>query len=110
MTGEDELEELKKKKMQELKEKKQSGESQEEAQRQMEAQKKAMLRKVMTSDARERLARVKMARPELAEQIESQIIALAQRGATNDKIDDDTLKELLKKLSGQKKEINIKRR
>jgi len=110
MTEEDELEELKKKKMQELKEKKQSGESQEEAQRQMEAQKKAMLRKVMTSDARERLARVKMARPELAEQIESQIIALAQRGATNDKIDDDTLKELLKKLSGQKKEINIKRR
>ncbi|MFP4001937.1 MAG: DNA-binding protein [Thermoplasmata archaeon] len=56
------------------------------------------------------MARVRMARPQLAEQIESQVIALAQRGATNEKIDDQTLKELLKKLSGQKKEINIKRR
>ncbi|MEF8832392.1 MAG: DNA-binding protein [Candidatus Thermoplasmatota archaeon] len=110
MTDEDELDELKKKKMQELKEKKESGEAQEEAKQQMEAQKKAMLRKVMTPDARERLGRVKMARPELAEQIESQIIALAQRGGTQEKIDDDTLKKLLKKLSGQKKEINIKRR
>jgi len=110
MADEDELEKLKKKKMQELKENQQSGEAQEEAKERMEAQKKAMLRKVMTPDARERLARVRMARPQLAEQIESQIVALAQRGATTEKIDDETLKKLLKKLSGQKKEINIKRR
>ncbi len=110
MAEEDELEELKKKKIQELKEKQGSEEAQEEAKQQMEAQKKAMLRKVMTPDARERLGRVRMARPQLAEQIESQIIALAQRGGTEGKIDDETLKKLLKKLSGQKKEINIKRR
>ncbi len=109
MSDDEDLEEIKKKKMQDLKEKKQS-EGQEEAKEKMEAQKKAMLRKVMTSDARERLARVRMARPELAEKIESQIIALAQRGGTKGKIDDSTLKDLLKKLSGEKKEINIKRR
>ena len=110
MTDEDDLEKIKKKKMEELKSSQQSQEAQEEAKERMEAQKKALLRQVMTSDARERLGRVRMARPQLAEQIESQIIALAQRGGTKGKIDDPTLKELLKKLSGEKKDINIKRR
>ncbi len=110
MADEDELEEIKKKKMEELKDSKGSGEAQEEAQEKMEAQKKAMLRKLLTPDARERLGNVRVARPELAEKIESQILALAQRGGTEGKIDDQTLKKLLKKLSDQKKEINIKRR
>ncbi|MBS3817610.1 MAG: DNA-binding protein [Candidatus Thermoplasmatota archaeon] len=110
MADEEDLEEIKKKKMQDIKEKQGSPEAQEEAKEKMEAQKKAMLRKVMTTDARERLGRVRMARPQLAEKIESQIISLAQRGATKGKIDDETLKELLKKVSGQKKDINIKRR
>ncbi len=110
MADEDKLEEIKKKKMEELKDKQGSEEAQEEAQEKMEAQKKAMLRKVMTPDARERLGNVRIARPELAEKIESQILALAQRGGTEGKIDDQTLKKLLKKLSDQKKEINIKRR
>lgn len=110
MTDEEDLEEIKKKKMQELQKSQQSQGAQEEAKEKMDAQKKALLRQVMTSDARERLARVRMARPELAGRIESQIIALAQRGGTNGKIDDSTLKELLKKLSGGKKDINIKRR
>jgi len=110
MSDEEDLEDIKKKKIQQLKEKQQSQEGQEEAKEKMEAQKKAILRQVMTSEARERLARVRMARPELAERIESQIIALAQRGGTKGKIDDPTLKDLLKKLSGKKKDINIKRR
>jgi len=110
MVDEDELEKIKKKKMQDIKESQESQESRKEAEEKMEAQKKAMLRKVMTPEARERLGRVRMARPQLAENIESQILALAQRGATQGKIDDKTLKELLKKISGEKKEINIKRR
>lgn len=110
MTDEEELEELRKKKMQELKDNQGSKEAQEEAKQKMEAQKKALLRQIMTPEARERLGRIRVARPQLAEQIESQLIALAKRGATNDKVDDDTLKNLLKKLTDQKKEIDIKRR
>ncbi len=110
MADEEELEKIKEKKMQEIKESKQSEEAMKEREEQMEAQKKALLRQIMTPDARERLGRVRVARPQLAEKIESQIIALAQRGATQEKIDDKTLKELLKKISGEKKEINIKRR
>ncbi|MFP3872150.1 MAG: DNA-binding protein [Candidatus Natronoplasma sp.] len=110
MADKEELEKIKEKKMQEIKESQQAEDSRKEAEEKMEAQKKALLRQVMTSDARERLGRVRVARPQLAEKIESQIIALAQRGATKGKIDDKTLKELLKKISGEKKEINIRRR
>ena len=106
----EELEEIKKKKLEQLKKQQESQGQQQEAEDQMRAQKKALLRQVMTADARERLGRVRVARPELAERIESQIISLAQRGMAKGKIDDKTLKELLKKLKGNKKEINIKRR
>lgn len=106
----EELEEIKKKKLKQLKKQQESQDQQQEAEEQMKAQKKAILRQVLTPDARERLGNIRVARPDLAESIESQIISLAQRGATKGKIDDQTLKELLKKLKGNKKEINIKRR
>ncbi len=106
----EELEEIKKKKMEQLKQQQEGQDQQKEAEEQMRAQKKALLRQVLTADARERLGNIRVARPELADRIESQIISLAQRGATQGKIDDKTLKELLKKLKGNKKEINIKRR
>ena len=106
----EELEEIKKKKMEQLKKQQESQEQQQEAEEQMRAQKKAILRQIMTPDARERLGNLRVARPDLADRIESQIISLAQRGVTQGKIDDETLKELLKKLKGNKKEINIQRR
>jgi programmed cell death protein 5 len=41
------------------------------------------------------------------DQIELQLIQLAQMGRVSSKITDDQLKELLRKLAGQKREINI---
>jgi programmed cell death protein 5 len=41
------------------------------------------------------------------EQIEMQLIQLAQMGRIQSMITDEQLKVLLKKLSGQKREINI---
>jgi len=107
---EDELERIKKEKLQQLKEQKEASEEQERSEEQFEARKKAILRQLMTPEARERLGRVRVARPEIAENIESQIIMLAQRGAIQGKITDKTLKDLLKKITGKKKDINIKRR
>ncbi len=107
---EDELENIKKKKLEQLEKQMQYDESQEEADEQIEAQRKAVLRTVMTPKARERLARVKMARPDVAEGIEQQIIMLAQRGAIKDKVDDSTLKKLLGNLTQRKKDIKIERR
>ncbi|MFO7991186.1 MAG: DNA-binding protein [Thermoplasmata archaeon] len=107
---EKDIEDIKKKKLKQLKEQMESQEDQEEMEDQYEAQKKALLRSLLTPEARERLARLRMARPEMTESIEQQLIMLAQRGAVQGKIDDETLKNLLKKLTDKKKEINIKRR
>ncbi len=106
----DELEDIKKKKLEELKRQMESQDSMEEADEQREAQIKSILRTVMTPEARERLARVRMARPDVAEGIEQQIVMLAQRGAIKGKVDDKTLKKLLAKITGKKKDIKIERR
>jgi programmed cell death protein 5 len=41
------------------------------------------------------------------DQIELQLIQLAQMGRVQSKITDEQLKELLQKVAGQKREINI---
>ncbi len=106
----DEVEEIKKKKLEELKKQMESQESGDETEKQREAQIKSILRAAMTHEARERLARVRMARPEVAESIEQQIVMLAQRGAIKGKVDDETLKKLLAKITSRKKDIKIERR
>lgn len=109
----DELEELKKKKIEELKKQKalQSDlEQKKEQKKEFEKQKKMALIKVLTPKARERLGNIKLARPQLAEQIENQLIMLAQRGQLKNKIDDRQLKELLTRLIPKKKDIKIRRK
>lgn len=83
---------------------------QQEAQRQFEAQKKQMLNQIMTSEARNRLANLKLTKPELVQQIELQLIQSAQAGSLRGKITDEQLKVLLKQIAGQKREIKITRK
>ncbi|MFC5972233.1 DNA-binding protein [Halomarina salina] len=113
MPDEDELEELRQKKMEQLKEQ-QGGEADEEAMQaqrdQAEAQKKAVLRKYLTDGARKRLNTVKMSKPDQGEQIEQQLVALAKSGRVQDQIDEDQMKELLQELTPDKQSFNIKRR
>jgi len=110
----EELEKLKKKRLQELKQQAAFQENMEEQQgmqqKQMEEQKKAVLRTVMTPDARQRLGRIKVARPEIAESIENQLIMIAQSGQLKNKINDEQLRVLLSKIMPQKRDIKIKRR
>lgn len=82
---------------------------QEQAQAEREAQMQAILRQVMTPEARERLTRLKLSRKELAEQIESQLVMLAQNGRLQSKIDDEKLKLLLTQMQPQKRQTTITR-
>lgn len=82
-------------------------ESQERMRRELEAQKKQVLMQILTPEARARLANIRLTKPDFVEQIELQLIQLAQMGRIQSKITDEQLKVLLKKLSGQKREINI---
>ena len=83
---------------------------QQEAQAQFEAQKKQILAQIMTSEARNRLANLKLTKPELVNQIEIQLIQSAQAGSLRGKVTDDQLKVLLRQIAGQKREIKITRK
>ncbi|UCD14476.1 MAG: DNA-binding protein [Thermoplasmatales archaeon] len=109
----DELENIKKKKLLELQQQQmlsQKAAEEEARNKEFEEQKKAVLRKILTTEARERLGRIKVARPEVAENIENQLIMLAQSGRLKNKINDEQLREILSKLIPRKRDISIKRR
>jgi len=108
-----ELEELKRKKLEELQRQMALKKQEEEIKKKQEEIKAEILRKVLTVEARQRLANVKLVRPELAEQVESYIIALAQAGRIPRPLTDEEIKEILAQLSGsQRREtrINIRER
>lgn len=109
-----ELEKIRKKRAQELQQQQAFQESmleeQEKQQQAFEEQKKQILRAILTNDARERLGRIKVARPEIAENIEHQLILAAQQGQLQSKINDEQLRMLLKKIMPKKRDISIKRR
>ena len=83
---------------------------QQEAQAQFEAQKKQILGQIMTPEARQRLANLKLTKPDLVNNIELQLIQSAQAGSLRGKVTDDQLKVLLRQIAGQKREIKITRK
>lgn len=110
----EDLEEIKRRKLEELKRQlayQQALQEQEEIEReQIEEERRRILSIILTNEARERLARIKMARPEYARAIEDQLIILAQSGRIKNKIDDAQLKSILAKLAQSRRDIKIKRR
>jgi programmed cell death protein 5 len=77
------------------------------------AEKKAMregiLRIALTSEARQRLANVKMVRPDLASSIEEYVIQLASSGKLKRAVGDEEVKQMLAALQEKKREIKIRR-
>jgi programmed cell death protein 5 len=115
MSGEpddEELERLREQKKEQLKEQaqQQDSEAMEEQRQQAEAQKKAILRQHLTDGARKRLNTVKMSKPQVGEQVEQQVVALAQSGRLRDRIDEEQMKELLREITPESKSYDIKRR
>ena len=114
---EDELEQLRQERMEQLQDQQDqqqvdeaTAEAQEQAQQQAEAQKQALLRKFLTDGARKRLNSVRMGKPQFAEQVEQQILQLAQSGRVQGKIDEEQMKKLLKELSPDQQRFDIRRR
>ncbi len=74
------------------------------------ARRQAILRQVLTPEARERLGRITLAYPDLARDIENRLITLAQSGRINSVIDDASLRQILRAIIPRKRDINIERR
>lgn len=107
--GDEELELIRQKKLAELQNSMVDEQKGERAQERLEAQKQALLRAILTPEARQRLTNIRMVRPEFAEQIELQLIQLAQTGRLRIPLSDDQLKETLKRLQSQKRDFTIRR-
>ena len=110
MNSEDEIELIRQKKLQNLLEKQQNVAIEEEQTRHRDSAKQNLMRQILAPRARERLANLRIARPELVESVENQLILLAQSGRINQQIDDKTFRDLLRKIAPKKREIKIERR
>lgn len=107
---EDELEAIRRRKFAELQQAQDQALAQHQMREQAQAQRQLILRQILTPEARERLARIELAYPELKESIENQLIALAQSGRVQRMIDDPTLRQILERVIPKKREIKIERR
>jgi len=105
MSSDEELEKLRQRRVAELQaQRAQQGQA-------AQAQREAVMRKILTPEARARLQNVKLVRPDFAEQVEMQLIQVAQTGRVPLPITDDLLKKLLAELQSQqaKRDISIRR-
>ena len=107
--SDEELEELRQKKLMELQQRLAQEQQKVQMQQQIEMQKQALLRKILTAKARQRLTNLKMVKPDFAEQLELQLIQLAQQGRVNIPITDEQLKDILIKLQPRRRDIKIRR-
>jgi programmed cell death protein 5 len=108
--SDEELQELRRKKLTALQRQMTDEQKSAQAEQQMEQQKQTLLRSILTPEARQRLANLKMVRPEFTDQLELQLIQLAQQGKVPVPLSDEQLKKILVQLQGRKRETTITRR
>lgn len=69
----------------------------------IEQLKKTILTKVLSRQASERLSRIKLVKPELANQLELYLIQVYQEGKLRSEVSDEQLKGILESLNSKKK-------
>ncbi len=106
---EEDIEEIRRRRALELRRQLAEAQSRANVQQEAEIQKREVLRKILSPEARQRLNRLKMVKPDFATQLELQLIQTAQTGRINIPITDEQLKTILTRLQGGKREIKIRR-
>ncbi len=105
--SDEELEAIRQRKLAQLRDQALQEQADEQASLEAQAQKEAILRRILTPEARARLTNIKLVKPQFAEQIELQLIQLASAGRLRSKMTDEQLKTLLKQVQGQERERKI---
>ncbi|MFW9983869.1 MAG: DNA-binding protein [Candidatus Odinarchaeota archaeon] len=105
--SDEELDELRRRKMAELQQQAMAEQqvAQEEA---IRAQRAAVLRQILSPEARDRMNNLRMVKPEFAEQLENELIRLAQVNRLPEvPISDKTLKTMLAQVQSRKRDTKI---
>jgi programmed cell death protein 5 len=108
--SDEELEDLRRRKLSALQKQVANEQRNAQVEQQLEQQKQALLRNILTPEARQRLTNLKMVKPEFIDQLELQLIQLAQAGKIPIPLADEQLKKILIQLQARKKEPTIRRR
>ncbi len=105
----EELEALRRRRLAEMQRASYDDQRRAQQQQQVDRQKQAIIRRILTPEARQRLTNIRMVKPEFAEELEMQLIQLAQSGRLQGQVTDEQLKRTLEQLQGQRREIKIRR-
>lgn len=105
----EDIEAIKRRRMAEMQRRIAENEQVDQAKQEIEGQKQNLLRLILTPEARSRLNNLKMVRPEFAEQLELQLIELAQQKRLPVPLTDEKLKRILSELQDRKRDITITR-
>ncbi len=107
--SDEELDAIRRRKLSALQHRASDDQKQVQAEQQMEAQKQALLKQILSPEARQRLTNLKMVKPEYTDQLEMQLIQLAQMGKMPIPLSDAQLKQILIQLQSRKRETKITR-
>lgn len=73
------------------------------------SKKDAALRSILDSDARARLANIRMVKPDLATNIENYLLGLASQGRAPEQITDSQLKQILVSIQQPRRDFKFSR-
>lgn len=107
--SDEELDAIRRKKLSALQQHASDQQRQIPEEQQIEAQKQALLKQILSPEARQRLTNLKMVKPEFTDQLELQLIQLAQLGKIPLPLSDAQLKQILIQLQSRKRETKITR-
>ncbi len=114
MDSDRELEEIRRRRMEEMQrsqgQERADDEQQRAAQEAERAKRQQILRQILDIAARERLANVRLVRPDLAENVENQLVQLYSMGRINRVITEEEVKQILGRMTETKRETHIERR
>ncbi len=109
MSNPDNIEALKEKRLAEMQRRAAEEDRAEGMKQEAEAQKQNVLRVILSPEARSRINNLKIVRPDFADQLELQLIQLAQQGRLPVPLTDEYLKKILAGMQDKKRDIRITR-